>query len=92
LLSAAEGYERTYRVRFFATYLDLDPARTVFGDPRSTTGWGPPNDRRGSSVPGGCRVPGRRDFASDGRHASWMGAHDMVVEPDGVLCLNSAGL
>jgi alkylation response protein AidB-like acyl-CoA dehydrogenase len=42
-------------------------------------------------VPGGYRVTGRWDFASGCRHASWMGAHGMVVEPGGSLRLNKAG-
>jgi len=35
-------------------------------------------------VPGGYRVTGRWDFASGCGHASWIGAHGTVVEPDGV--------
>ena len=31
-------------IGLFAPYLDLDAARTVFGDPRATCAWGPPND------------------------------------------------
>ena len=75
----------------FAPYLDLEPARKVFGDPRATCAWGPPNDCRGVAVPGGYRVTGRWDFASGCRHATWMGAHGAVVEPDGSLRLNDAG-
>ena len=78
-------------IGLFAPYLDLEPARTVFGDPRATCAWGPPNDCRGIAVPGGYRVTGRWDFASGCRHATWMGAHGTVVEPDGSLRLNDAG-
>jgi indole-3-acetate monooxygenase len=78
-------------IGLFAPYLDLEAARTVFGDPRATCAWGPPNDCRGIAVPGGYRVTGRWDFASGCRHASWMGAHGTVVEPDGSLRLNKAG-
>ena len=78
-------------IGLFAPYLDLDAARTVFGDPRSTCAWGPPNDCRGIAVPNGYRVSGRWDFASGCRHATWMGAHGTVVEPDGSLRLNDAG-
>ena len=70
-------------IGLFAPYLDLDAARAVFGDPHATCAWGPPNDCRGIAVPGGYRVTGRWDFASGCRHASWMGAHGTVVEPDG---------
>jgi alkylation response protein AidB-like acyl-CoA dehydrogenase len=75
----------------FAPYLDPAAARTVFGGPRATCAWGPPNDCRGIVVPGGYRVTGRWDFASGCRHASWMGAHGTVVEPDGSLRLNNFG-
>ena len=46
-------------IGLFAPYLDLEAARTVFGDPRATCAWGPPNDCRGIAVPGGYRVSGR---------------------------------
>ena len=78
-------------IGLFAPYLDLEPARHVFADPRATVAWGPPNDGRGTALPGGYRVTGRWDFASGCRHASWMGAHGTVVEPDGSLRLNNAG-
>ena len=78
-------------IGLFAPYLDLEAARTVFGDLRATCAWGPPNDCRGIAVPGGYRVSGRWDFASGCRHATWMGAHGTVVEPDGSLRLNDAG-
>jgi alkylation response protein AidB-like acyl-CoA dehydrogenase len=75
----------------FAPYLEPEAARTVFGPPRSTCAWGPPNECRGIAVPGGYRVTGRWDFASGCRHASWIGAHGTVVEPDGSLRLNNFG-
>ena len=78
-------------IGLFAPYLDLEPARKVFGDPRATCAWGPPNDCRGIAVPDGYRVSGRWDFASGCRHATWMGAHGTVVEPNGSLRLNDAG-
>jgi indole-3-acetate monooxygenase len=78
-------------IGLFAPYLDPEAARIVFGDPRATCAWGPPNDCRGIAVPGGYRVTGRWDFASGCRHASWMGAHGTVVEPDGSLRLNNTG-
>jgi indole-3-acetate monooxygenase len=78
-------------IGLFAPYLGLDAARKVFGDPRATCAWGPPNDSQAIAVPGGYRVSGRWDFASGCRHASWMGAHGTVVEPDGSLRLNKFG-
>jgi alkylation response protein AidB-like acyl-CoA dehydrogenase len=78
-------------IGLFAPYLGVEQARRVFGDPRATCAWGPPNDCQGVAVPGGYRVTGRWDFASGCRHASWMGAHGTVVEPDGSLRLNNFG-
>jgi alkylation response protein AidB-like acyl-CoA dehydrogenase len=78
-------------IGLFAPYLEPEAAHTVFGDPRATCAWGPPNDCQGIAVPGGYRVTGRWDFASGCRHASWMGAHGTVVEPDGSLRLNNFG-
>jgi alkylation response protein AidB-like acyl-CoA dehydrogenase len=78
-------------IGLFAPYLEPETARMVFGDPHATCAWGPPNDCRGIAVPGGYRVTGRWDFASGCRHASWMGAHGTVVEPDGSLRFNNAG-
>jgi indole-3-acetate monooxygenase len=78
-------------IGLFAPYLSLEAAREVFGDPRATCAWGPPNDSQAIAVPGGYRVSGRWDFASGCRHASWMGAHGTVIEPDGSLRLNNFG-
>ena len=78
-------------IGLFAPYLGLDTARRVFGEPRATCAWGPPNECQGIAVPGGYRITGRWDFASGCRHASWMGAHGAVVEPDGSLRLNRFG-
>src|SRR5712671_5948478 len=78
-------------IGLFAPYLEPAAARTVFGPPRATCAWGPPNECRGIAVPGGYRVTGRWDFASGCRHASWMGAHGTVVEADGSLRLNNFG-
>ena len=78
-------------IGLFAPYLGLDAARRVFGPPRSTCAWGPPNDCHGIAVPGGYRVTGRWDFASGCRHSTWMGAHGTIIEPDGSLRLNRFG-
>jgi indole-3-acetate monooxygenase len=74
-----------------AAYMDREVARTIWGDPRATVAWGPPNESRAVAVPGGYRITGRWDFASGCRHSSWMGAHGCVVEPDGSLRLNRFG-
>src|SRR5271157_583507 len=78
-------------IGLFAPYLGPEAARRVFGDARATCAWGPPNECQGAAVTGGYRVTGRWDFASGCRHASWMGAHGTVVEPDGSLRLNRFG-
>jgi indole-3-acetate monooxygenase len=78
-------------IGLFAPYLGLAAARHIFGPPRATCAWGPPNDCQGVAVPGGYRVTGRWDFASGCRHARWIGAHGAVVEPDGSLRRNNFG-
>ncbi|HEY3910281.1 MAG TPA: acyl-CoA dehydrogenase family protein [Stellaceae bacterium] len=78
-------------IGLFAPYLGPEAARRVFGGPRATCAWGPPNESQGIAVPGGYRVTGRWDFASGCRHASWIGAHGTVLEPDGSLRLNNFG-
>jgi len=74
-----------------AAYLQPEVAREIWSDPRAAVAWGPPNATKAHAVPGGYRVSGTWQFASGCRHASWMGAHCQVVEPDGSLRLNSAG-
>ncbi len=74
-----------------APYLDLEVARTIFGAPDSVVAWGPPNACRTQAVDGGYIVNGRWDFASGCRLATSMGAHTLVVEPDGKLRLNQFG-
>jgi len=78
-------------IALIAPYLDLDIARKIFGPPRATCAWGPPNESTARAVPGGYRVTGEWSFASGCRHSSWMGAHGCVVEPDGALRLNRFG-
>jgi indole-3-acetate monooxygenase len=74
-----------------AAYLPPEVAREIWGDPRAVVAWGPPNATKAQAVPGGYRVSGTWQFASGCRHATWMGAHCHVIEPDGSLRLNSAG-
>ncbi len=74
-----------------AAYLPPAVAREIWGDPRAVVAWGPPNASKAHAVPGGYRVSGTWQFASGCRHASWMGAHCQVIEPDGSLRLNGAG-
>ncbi len=74
-----------------AAYLSPEVAREIWADPRAVVAWGPPNGTTAQAVPGGYRVSGTWQFASGCRHASWMGAHCRVLEPDGSLRRNQAG-
>jgi indole-3-acetate monooxygenase len=68
-----------------APYLDPAAAREIFGPPRGILAWGPelPGAGRGVAVEGGIRVTGRWGFATGSRHATWLGAHVPIFEPDG---------
>lgn len=74
-----------------ASFIPLDAARAIYGDPRALISWGPPNQHKAIAAPGGYRVTGEWHFASGIRQASWVGAHCHVVEPDGSLRLNRFG-
>jgi alkylation response protein AidB-like acyl-CoA dehydrogenase len=76
-----------------APYLDPAVAREIFGPRRGILAWGPdlPNAGRGTAVEGGIRVTGRWGFATGSRHATWLGAHVPVFEPDGTPRLNPNG-
>jgi alkylation response protein AidB-like acyl-CoA dehydrogenase len=76
-----------------APYLDPAMAREIFGPPRGILAWGPdlPGAGRGVAVEGGIRVTGRWGFATGSRHATWLGAHVPVFEPDGTPRLNPNG-
>ncbi len=81
-----------------AAYLDPEIAREVFGGPPNPArqgsagtpnhgilAWGPdlPGAGRGGVAEGGIRVTGRLGFATGSRHATWLGAHVPLFEPDG---------
>ena len=76
-----------------APYLDPAVAREIFGPPRGILAWGPelPGAGRGVAVEGGIRVTGRWGFATGSRHATWLGAHVPIFEPDGTPRLNPNG-
>ncbi|MBX9699069.1 MAG: hypothetical protein K2X74_06515, partial [Acetobacteraceae bacterium] len=68
-----------------AAYMDPDAAWEIWGkDPRAALAWGWGNGLA-EVVPGGFRVTGRWQFASGIRHATWVGGHCRVQEPDGSL-------
>ena len=71
-----------------APFLEPATAHTIFDNPRTVIGWGPPNACELTGVEGGYRVTGRWDFASGCRQANWMGAHAHVRDSDGTLRLN----
>jgi alkylation response protein AidB-like acyl-CoA dehydrogenase len=76
-----------------APYLDPVVAREVFGPRRGILAWGPdlPGAGRGVAVEGGIRVTGRWGFATGSRHATWLGAHVPIFEPDGSPRMNQNG-
>jgi alkylation response protein AidB-like acyl-CoA dehydrogenase len=76
-----------------APYLDPAVAREIFGPPRGILAWGPdlPGAGRGVAVEGGIRVTGRWGFATGSRHATWLGAHVPIFEPDGTPRINPNG-
>ena len=74
-----------------APFIPLESARQIYDDPRGLIAWGPPTQHRAIAVPGGYRVTGEWHFASGSRQANWMGAHCLVVEPDGNLRKNRFG-
>ena len=77
-----------------AAYVEPAVAREIFGDARSVMAWGPgPAGSNGRAVPvaGGYRASGSWSFASGIKHASWLGCHCAVVEPDGTPRLAADG-
>jgi alkylation response protein AidB-like acyl-CoA dehydrogenase len=76
-----------------APYLAPESAREIFGGARGILAWGPelPNAGRGVAVDGGYRVTGQWGFATGSRHASWLGCHIPIFEPNGSPCLAPNG-
>ena len=75
-----------------AAYLSHDVAMEIFGrDRRAVLAWGPGPGARAIAVDGGYRVTGTWSFASGGRHATWLGAHCPISEPDGSSRLTPNG-
>lgn len=69
-----------------AAYMEPAAARRIWGDdPRAALAWGAGPQGRAVVVPGGYRVTGTWQFASGGRHATWLGGHSRVIEPDGTM-------
>ncbi len=75
-----------------SAYMEPAVARHIWGDdPRAALAWGAGPQGVARVVPGGYVVSGRWGFASGGRHASWIGGHSRVQEPDGTLRLGAGG-
>jgi alkylation response protein AidB-like acyl-CoA dehydrogenase len=75
-----------------AAYLPPEVANDVFGrDPRAVLAWGPGPGARAVAVEGGYRVTGTWSFASGCRHATWLGGHCPISEPDGSPRRNAEG-
>jgi alkylation response protein AidB-like acyl-CoA dehydrogenase len=74
-----------------SVYLDRDAARHVFGEDRAALAWGSTPDAKAVRVAGGYRVTGTWEFGSGCHHATWLGGHIPVVEPDGTAVLGEDG-
>jgi alkylation response protein AidB-like acyl-CoA dehydrogenase len=66
-----------------AAYLDPQVAQEIFGGKRGIVAWGPPGPAEARAVPGGYRLTGTWSFASGSHHATWLGAHVAILDPDG---------
>jgi len=74
-----------------SAYLDSAVAREIFGGKRGIVAWGPPGPAEAHAVPGGYRLTGTWSFASGSHHATWLGAHVAILDPNGVLQLRPDG-
>jgi indole-3-acetate monooxygenase len=69
-----------------AAYLPLATAERVWGDdPRAVLAWGQNQGARARVTDGGYIVTGTWSFVSGGHHATWIGGHSHIEEPDGTL-------
>lgn len=75
---------------FASAYMAPEAAREIWGDPRAVVAWGFGNGLA-KVVPGGYRVSGTWGFASGNRHATWIGGHCRIEEPDGSIRMNADG-
>jgi len=66
-----------------AAYLERDAARDIFAPRGAALAWGSTTDAKAVAVPGGYRVSGSWEFGSGCHHATWLGGHVPVVDPDG---------
>ena len=66
-----------------AAYLPTEAAQAIFGDRRAVLAWGSGANGKAVPVGGGYRLTGSWWFASGGRHATWLGGHSLICQPDG---------
>jgi indole-3-acetate monooxygenase len=74
-----------------SAYLDPAVAREIFGGKRGIIAWGPPGPAEARAVPGGYRLTGTWSFASGSHHATWLGAHVAILDPNGAPRLRPDG-
>jgi alkylation response protein AidB-like acyl-CoA dehydrogenase len=65
-----------------AVHVDPAVARAIFGPRDAVLAWGIGN-AKAIAVDGGYRATGTWSFGSGSRHATWLGGHCLVFEPDG---------
>ena len=66
-----------------SAYLDREVAEEIFGPSEGILAWGPVGPAELEKVSGGFRLSGAWNFASGSHHATWLGAHVAVHDPDG---------
>jgi alkylation response protein AidB-like acyl-CoA dehydrogenase len=74
-----------------SAFLDPAVAREIFGGKRGIVAWGPPGPAEARAVPGGYRLTGTWSFASGSHHATWLGAHVAILDPNGAPQLRPDG-
>ena len=74
-----------------AAYLEPRAAEQVFGPRDAVLAWGAGAVGTAVPVDGGYRVSGTWRFASGSDHATWLGGHCTVREPDGTPRTDAAG-
>ena len=74
-----------------SAYLDPAVAPEIFGGKRGIVAWGPPGPAEARTVPGGYRLTGTWSFASGSHHATWLGAHVAILDPNGAPQLRPDG-
>jgi alkylation response protein AidB-like acyl-CoA dehydrogenase len=74
-----------------AVHLAPAIARELFGPADAVLAWGIGSKAKAVAVDGGYRVTGSWSFGSGSRHATWLGGHCPVVEPDGTPRLHEDG-